>query len=133
MDADQRWVLRRLYHHMTNEEIAEKMGVRVESVVRYARLEKLHRQRELPPRNREPWTEREIALLRAWWPDEDGREVAAWLGRKYDAVRRKASNLGLRKSAESLHAQRAKGAQQARISGTRVDPNEVGSRLRFIV
>lgn len=133
MDDAQRWALRRLYHHMTDQEIAEYMGVRVETVKRYARKEKLHRRSAPAERHGEPWTDLEVLHLREWWPHEHGVRIAEWLGRKYDAVRRKASNLGLTKSAEFIAASRVKGAQQATLSQRLAPPgDEAASRIRII-
>jgi hypothetical protein len=54
----------------------------------------------LPPRNF--WTDAEIALLRAMYPDCAGDDVAAWIGRDVRCVYAKAKALGLSKSPEFM-------------------------------
>lgn len=53
-------------------------------------------------RQREPWSEQELALLRASFADMPTKELAAQLGRPATIVAHKANRLGLKKSAAYL-------------------------------
>jgi len=48
------------------------------------------------------WTKAEVSLLRKLFPANPTAKIAAELGRKTDAVKKKASRMGLRKSKKYL-------------------------------
>ncbi len=49
-----------------------------------------------------PWTTREVNLLKKLFPTNPTSKIAAQLRRKTDAVKKKASRMGLRKSKKYL-------------------------------
>jgi len=48
------------------------------------------------------WTANEVTMLKRLFPNKPTAELAAKLGRKTDAVKKKASRMGLRKSKRYL-------------------------------
>lgn len=50
------------------------------------------------------WTSKDLSLLKRMFPDHPTAEVATRLGRPRDAVKKKASRLGLRKSRRYLRS-----------------------------
>jgi len=50
------------------------------------------------------WTTREVTLLKKLFPANPTSKIAAQLGRKTDAVKKKASRMGLRKSKKYLRS-----------------------------
>ncbi|WP_343590133.1 HNH endonuclease signature motif containing protein [Paracidovorax wautersii] len=77
----------------------------------------------LAPRHR--WTERELSLLRALYPDLKGETIARELRLSVGVVYRKANQLGLRKSAEFLASDRS-----ARIRRGQQLPSMIASRFQ---
>lgn len=75
--------------------------------------------------SRREWTEAEVALLRARYPDELAATVAAALGRSVTQVYAKAEALGIRKSAEFLAGPMAQQLDGYRGYGTRFQKGHV--------
>ncbi|GHC72919.1 hypothetical protein GCM10007320_09140 [Pseudorhodoferax aquiterrae] len=70
------------------------------------------------------WTERELRLLRDLYPDLLAETVARQIGRTTKAVQLKARELGIRKSAAFMDAERARQCERARTH-----PNCIAARL----
>jgi len=68
---------------------------------------------------RRPWSDQDIALLKASFPERRTDELAAELGRPYGAVAQKAAALGLRKSAAYLASPDAHRLDGKKGMGTR--------------
>lgn len=69
-----------------------------------AKRKKVAKKKKASKRKRapKPWTKAEVNLLRKLFPTNPTSKIAAKLRRKTDAVKKKASRLGLRKSKRYL-------------------------------
>lgn len=130
MNCGQRVTLRKLYPYLSDERLAEVLQVPIESIQRAAWKMDLRREGEpLPPKHNARWSSTEIALLKRWWPDEDSRQIARWLGRGYDAVRNKAVRLGLHKSEARTKKSRRYAARHGAWMQNNFLPGDPGGRI----
>jgi len=84
---------------MSFSERKHKMAKRKKVAKKKKVVKKKAAKRKSPPK---PWTKADVSLLRKLFPTNPTSKIAKQLRRKTDAVKKKASRMGLRKSKRYL-------------------------------